>query len=55
MKASLVKHCYVLNGTAKFSCLVETPWFGLGFKIHDWGIRLLLVTHHLCIHREDFL
>lgn len=35
---------------AVVSCFVSFRSWHLGFQVHDWGVRIMLITYHACIH-----
>jgi hypothetical protein len=32
------------------SALIGVRYWRLGIEVCHWGVRILLITHHLCIH-----
>ena len=50
MRISTIKSKYVFDNNRTFFIYIGISHYGLGFKIHNWGIRLMLITHHICFH-----
>lgn len=35
-----------------FVLMAQCGAYGLGFIVHDWGFRIMLIWIHICIHKK---
>ena len=50
MEAKFIKSITVCKNNGKFIIHIGYKHYDLGLQIHDWGIRIMLIWWHLCIH-----
>lgn len=43
-----VEHKHVGRSRSIIACFINGHYWGVGFKVHDWGIRFLLGRWHYC-------
>jgi len=47
----IVKSKYVCNWNATlFEMCISIKGADLGIRIHNWGVRFMLISHHVCIY-----
>lgn len=56
MHLDLVKAKHVCLPHTYFVCAFYAQWraYGMGIVVHEWGIRFLCITHHLCWHWRNY-
>lgn len=53
MNINKIRSKDVMKYNEKFILHLGISYFDLGIQIHSWGIRIMLITHHFCIHIKD--
>ena len=55
MTIGIIRHWHVGNQRPALvlSMAIDSPGFALGFVIHTWGVRLMLLRWHVCFHWID--
>jgi len=53
MDAHLIKSVTVCKNNGIFIIHIGISHYDLGIQVHNWGIRIMLIWWHLCIHVKD--
>lgn len=40
----------VCNNNTKFIMGIGAGYYYLGIEVHDWGLRIMLIWWHICVH-----
>lgn len=51
MKTAIIKKDYVNRNNEVFIIHLGYKQYDLGIQVHNWGIRIMLIWWHLCIHK----
>lgn len=51
MKGSIIKSKNVFSDNDIFLIHVGYKHYDLGFQVHSWGVRVMLIWWHFCIHK----
>jgi len=53
-RVDVTKTKYVCSNGNRFRLVVGFGQYSLGVQIEEWGLRLLLIWRHVCIHLKDY-
>jgi len=51
MEAVIIKSEKVCKNNDKFILHIGISHYDLGFQVHEWGLRIMLIWWHICIHK----
>lgn len=53
-RIGFIEHRDIGSGPyTRFAAKAETQYWGVGFVVESWGLRLLFVWWHICIHLRE--
>ena len=50
MNIHILRSYQVGKDNSKFIFHIGFKWYDLGFQVHKWGLRIMLVWWHICIY-----
>jgi hypothetical protein len=53
MDTHILKSSFVCHNSERFLFIIGFKHYNFGIQIHKWGIRLMLIWWHICIHLND--
>jgi len=53
MDIAVIRSKYVEKNNGLFITHIGGKGFDFGLQIHSWGIRIMLIWWHICIHIKD--
>jgi hypothetical protein len=51
MSGAFIKSSRVCKDNGLFILHIGYKHYDLGFQVHDWGLRIMLIWWHYCIHK----
>jgi hypothetical protein len=52
MKAEVIKSIHVCKSNDIFLLHIGFKHYDLGFQVHEWGLRLMLIWWHVCFYSQ---